>query len=287
MARCGDGCASPNLNGVPVFDISLITLFPEFFESFASVSIPERAISMGAASLRCINPRSFASDRHRTVDDTPYGGGAGMVLRAPELSQAVRSVERGRRRPVILLSPQGQRFDQGAARRLADLDGITLVCGRYEGVDERFIHRCVDEELSVGDFVLSGGEPAATVVVDAVLRLLPGVLGNSESLGVESFQDARLEAPHFTRPARFEGVEVPDVLLSGHHQRIEDWRRKVSLLRTRRRRPDLFSRIALDADDHRVLADETLTVEPWLVEPTSGATRDAPADAPETSDSQD
>jgi tRNA (guanine37-N1)-methyltransferase len=248
--------------------ISIVTIFEEFFDSTLSVSIPARAIEAGAARVDFADPRDFATDTHRTVDDSPYGGGAGMVMRAPELGAAVESCQSEEaRRPVILMSPQGRRFDQRTARRLAESEGFVLVCGRYEGVDERFVEEHVDEELSVGDFVLSGGEPAAMVVVDAVLRLLPDVLGNEASLDVESFGSDRLEAPQFTRPPIFKERGIPDVLLSGHHQRIEDWRRKVSLLRTRARRPDLFEQLELTEEDQRVLGDESLEVEDWLIRP--------------------
>lgn len=256
--------------------ISVVTLFPEFFESPLSVSIPARAISAGAASVDFVDPRDFAEGVHRTVDDSPYGGGAGMVMRGRELGQAIASLsdsdEPARR--VILLTPQGRPFTQQRADDLATGDGFVLVCGRYEGVDERFIERYVDEELSLGDFVLSGGEPAALAVLDSVLRLLPDVLGNEASLHVESFSDSRLEAPHFTRPRELEGLEVPAVLMSGHHGRVADWRRKVSLLRTRERRPDLFENLVLDSEDRRVLGDHSIEVDDWLIKPrfsTSGS----------------
>lgn len=249
--------------------ISVVTLFPEFFESPLSVSIPARAIAAGAATVDFVDPREFATDAHRTVDDTPYGGGAGMVMRSRELGDAIASLSDGAilDRKVILLTPQGRPFNQKRAQTLAAGGGFVLVCGRYEGVDERFIEQCVDEELSMGDFVLSGGEPAAIAVIDSVLRLLPDVLGNEASLQIESFSDSRLEGPHFTRPRDFEGLEVPEVLMSGHHQRIADWRRKVSLLRTRERRPDLFERLSLDPDDRRVLEDSSIEVDDWLIKP--------------------
>ena len=242
--------------------ISVVSLFPAFFRALDH-SIPGRAIASGAMELERIDPRDFAQDKHRTVDDSPYGGGAGMVMRADVLSDAVAFARAGNpNAPVIYLSPQGAPFAQRHAEQLATLDGLILVCGRYEGVDERFIRRCVDYEVSVGDFVLSGGEPAALCVVDAVVRLLPGVLGNDSSAVDESFGAGLLEHPHFTRPRTFGGDGIPDVLVSGHHGRIAEWRDAAAVERTRARRPDLLppgpmSKPPKGSDP----------IEDWMVEP--------------------
>jgi tRNA (guanine37-N1)-methyltransferase len=225
------------------FDI--ITLFPEMFEAFANYGVVGRAIADGRVTLRLSNLRDHGVSKHKNVDDTPYGGGAGMVMRVDCLVSALEALdvappddERGHR---VLLTPQGTRFDQGEVQRLARVPAVTLICGRYEGFDER-IRGYVDEELSLGDFVLSGGELAAMAVIDACARLVPGVLGNAESLAEESHSPAtggRLEYPHFTRPATFRDTGVPDVLLSGNHAAIAAWRAEQSHLRTETRRPDL------------------------------------------------
>lgn len=189
------------------------------------------------------NIRDYATDAHKTVDDTPYGGGAGMVMRADVLARAMEAVPKvGQKRLNVLMSAQGERFSQSVAAELALLDQLVLVCGRYEGVDERFIELFIDREISVGDYVLTGGEIPAMAVADAVVRLLPGVLGNSESLTAESFSDGLLEYPHYTRPPEFKGLKVPDVLLSGHHKEIDKWRKEESLKRTKERRPDLIKK---------------------------------------------
>lgn len=249
--------------------ISVVTLFEDFFDSPLSLSIPARAIEQGHATVDFTDPRSFATNRHQTVDDSPYGGGAGMVMRAAELDAALEHLTTEESaedaRPVVLLSPQGRRFNHEYAQGLASGRGVILVCGRYEGVDERFIDKWVDAELSVGDYVLSGGEPAAMIVIDSVLRLLPGVLGNEESLDEESFSGARLEAPHFTRPRQWEGRGVPPVLLSGDHGRVARWRKKVSVLRTLERRPDMVEQCPLSEGEQKLLADKSLEVPSWLV----------------------
>jgi tRNA (guanine37-N1)-methyltransferase len=227
------------------FRVDVFTLFPEVVEHYASSSILGRARGTGRLDLRAHDIRDATHDVHRTVDDSPFGGGAGMVL-APEPAfeavEAVAAAPDGLPRPLYLLSASGRRFDQGTARELADgPDGFSLLCGRYEGVDQRVADGLCDGELSIGDYVLAGGELAALVVVEAVARLLPGVLGNGESAGDESFTDGLLEYPQFTRPAEFRGAAVPEVLRSGDHGRIEAWRRAQSLVRTLQRRPDLIA----------------------------------------------
>jgi tRNA (guanine37-N1)-methyltransferase len=225
-----------------MLSFTAITIFPGMFDSFVGHSILKRAIEKGLIEVRTIDPRDFATDRHRMTDDTPYGGGQGMVMKPEPLVLAIeqaRSPAPSAR--VILLTPQGKVFTQETARRLAREQNIVLVCGRYEGIDER-VKEFVDEEISVGDYTLSGGEPAANVVVDAVARLVPGVLGNENSALEESFAEGLLEYPQYTRPEDFRGLKVPEVLLSGDHARVRQWRREQSLARTRERRPDLYAR---------------------------------------------
>ena len=216
----------------------VLTLFPELFPGALAHGVTGRALSSGAIRLDVHNLRDFTHDRHRQVDDVPYGGGAGMVLKPEPIFEAVRA--RSGSGPVILLSPQGERFNQRIARELAQPPDLYLICGRYEGVDDRVATHLVDRELSIGDYVLTGGELAALVVIDAVSRLMPGVLGAEASPIEESFAEDLLEYPHYTRPPVFEGHAVPDVLLSGHHAEIERWRREQAEARTKRRRPDLL-----------------------------------------------
>ncbi len=246
--------------------ITILTLFPEFFPGPLGASVLGRAIGAGALTVETACIRDFADGRHRAVDDTPYGGGAGMLMRATELAAATRwARSRNSEAPVVLLSPQGAPLEQGAVRSLAERPGLILVCGRYEGVDERYVERCVDFEVSVGDFVLSGGETAALCLVDAVARLLPGALGNAASAEEESFSGAALEYPHFTRPPEFEGLTVPDVLRSGDHGRVAEWRRRASLLRTYRRRPEL---LPVDArHEAAALAEGCADVPEWMRRP--------------------
>ena len=220
--------------------IDIVSLFPRMFDGPLSESILKRAREAGQVTIRCIDLREFATDRHRSVDDRPYGGGAGMVLMPGPVFRAVEALESPRSR-VILLTPQGKRFEQTDARRLARDNHLILLCGHYEGLDERIRQTLVDEEISIGDFVLTNGSLAAMAVTDAVVRLLPGVLGSSESVRNESFGDDRmLEYPQYTRPAEFRGMRVPDVLLSGDHKAIERWRVQQQKIRTRARRPDLL-----------------------------------------------
>ena len=230
--------------------IDILTLFPNFFEGPFRESIVERAQSRGLISIALHDIRDYAAGRHRVVDDYPYGGGPGMVMKPEPIAEALDAVagacdERG---PVVLLTPQGRLFDQATAGRFARGARLTLLCGRYEGVDER-VRALVDEEVSIGDFVLSGGEAAAVVVVDAVMRLVPGVLGSEESLREESHASGLLEYPQYTRPPSFRGWDVPAILLSGNHQEVARWRRLQSILRTRERRPDLLARAELSATE--------------------------------------
>jgi tRNA (guanine37-N1)-methyltransferase len=221
--------------------IDVFTLFPDAVDHYGGSSILGRARRAGRLDLRTHDIRSAATDPHRSVDDAPFGGGAGMVLAPEPVFGAVEAAEAagGMPRPLLLLTPSGRRFDQGVAAELAASGGFSLLCGRYEGVDQRVADHLVDGELSVGDYVLAGGELAALVVVEAVARLLPGILGNEASAGDESFADGLLEYPQYTRPAAFRGWEVPEVLRSGDHGRVERWRRAQALARTLRYRPDL------------------------------------------------
>lgn len=237
--------------------IELLTLFPEFFASPFSQSMLQRAQSQGAVEFRILNLRDFTFDRHRVVDDRPFGGGPGMVLKIEPLVRAIRAVrEQDPEVRVILLSPQGFLFSQDKARELAGQKHLLLICGHYEGVDDR-VHFYIDEELSIGDYILTGGEIPALVVVDAVTRLLPGVLGGEGSVEEESFETGLLEYPHYTRPRDFEGHEAPEILLSGDHQRVARWRRREALRRTAKARPDLLEKAVLDGADREILA--TLT----------------------------
>jgi tRNA (guanine37-N1)-methyltransferase len=239
------------------FDV--ISLFPEMVATIAEFGVVGRAQRRGLVTLEVENPRDHTSDVHRTVDDRPYGGGPGMVMKCEPLSGAVAAA---RRRspdgcPVIYLSPQGRVFDQATANRFAELPGLVLLAGRYEGVDERFIESQVDEEVSLGDFVLSGGEVAAMAVIDAVVRLLPEVLGDDESAAQDSFMSGLLDHPHYTRPEEIDGRSVPEVLLSGDHAAIARWRMKQALGRSMLRRPDLIEKLDL-TDEQQALLDEFL-----------------------------
>ncbi len=219
----------------------VLTLFPEMFPGPLGDSLAGKALASGLWSLRTIDIRDFAKDRHATVDDTPFGGGPGMVMRADVVDDAIASVvdEPG---PMVYLTPRGQRLDQKLVGDLAAGPGMTVLCGRYEGIDERVIESRDFTEISLGDFVLSGGEPAAVALIDACVRLLPGVMGDAASLEEESFQSGLLEYPHYTRPAEWQGRSVPDVLVSGHHEKIRAWRREQAERITRERRPDLWDR---------------------------------------------
>jgi tRNA (guanine37-N1)-methyltransferase len=241
--------------------IRVLTLFPELFDGFWANSIIKRAIQGGAIVPGAVDIRSFALGRHNVTDDRPYGGGAGMVMKPEPLVAAIRSTKaeveaaagESQKSTTILMSPQGRVFNQDLAHRLAGQGDLIFVCGRYEGVDERVIASDIDLELSIGDYILTGGEVAAMVVIDAVTRLLPGVLGNADSACVESFSNQRLENAHYTRPPVFEGEAVPEVLLSGNHQAIEDWRQESALVRTLLKRPDLLRSARLTATEKAIL----------------------------------
>jgi tRNA (guanine37-N1)-methyltransferase len=237
------------------FDI--VTIFPSMIEAGLSEGVVSRGVANGLLDIAVHDLRRWTTDRHRTVDDVPYGGGPGMVMKAEPLMRAVDEIRvtRGAPEAVVLLSPQGRTFTQGEAERFARLGHVVLLCGRYEGMDERVRELVATEEVSIGDYVLSGGELAALVVVDAVGRLVPGVVGDEQSVAEDSFSRGLLDYPHYTRPADIDGHRVPDVLLSGHHADVRRWRRKAALVRTLDRRPDLIAQAALD-DEERALLDE-------------------------------
>jgi tRNA (guanine37-N1)-methyltransferase len=224
------------------FRASVLTLYPEMFPGPLGISLAGRALQGGVWALETLQIRDFATDRHRSVDDTPAGGGAGMVMRADVLARAIDAASpEGDDRPRLLMSPRGLPLTQARVRELAAGPGAVIVCGRFEGVDQRVIDRRGLDEVSVGDFILSGGEPAALVLLDAVVRLLPGVMGNEASGEHESFEDGLLEYPHYTKPAVFEGMAIPEVLVSGNHAKVDAWRREEAERLTRERRPDLLS----------------------------------------------
>jgi tRNA (guanine37-N1)-methyltransferase len=237
--------------------IDIISIFPEALAAL-DVSLLARARERGLVDIKVWNLRDFTSDRHRQVDDVPYGGGPGMVMKPEPFFQAVEAIAaQGLGRPrVVLTSPQGRRFDQRFAEELSREAHVVILCGRYEGVDERVIAGLGAEEVSIGDYVLNGGELAAMVIVETTARLIPGVVGDAESVAADSFTSGLLDSPHYTRPAEFRGMRVPDVLLSGHHEEIRRWRRREQLRRTRARRPDLIAGIALSDDDRALLRDE-------------------------------
>jgi tRNA (guanine37-N1)-methyltransferase len=240
-----------------VLQIGVVTLFPEMFSLVARFGITGRAIAKGLVSLQTWNPRDYARDRHRTVDDRPYGGGPGMVMMVEPLRDAIRDADKGLggNSYKIALTPQGRRLDQAGVAELAARGRLVLVCGRYEGMDERLIETEIDEEWSIGDYVLSGGEIPAMVLIDAMIRLLPGSLGHEDSAREDSFFDGLLDYPHYTRPEDVEGRRVPEVLLSGNHGEIRRWRLKQALGRTWLRRPELLKQRLLDAEQ-KALLDE-------------------------------
>ena len=232
-----------------------ITLFPEMFAAVTQSGITRRALEAGLWQLNTWNPRDFTTDNYRTVDDRPYGGGPGMVMLAEPLEKAIGAVKAAGGGRVIYLSPQGAKLDHRKVMSLAAEPAVTLLCGRYEGIDERLIAKCVDEELSIGDYVLSGGELAAMVLIDAVVRQLPGALGDGQSAAAESFAAGLLDFPQYTRPEEWSAGKIPEVLLSGHHELIRRWRLKQSLGRTWERRPELIAERDLTAEEKVLLSE--------------------------------
>ncbi len=236
--------------------LSVITLFPKMFDSISEFGISGRAISNNLISLSTVNPRDFANDKHKTVDDRPYGGGPGMVMTFEPLKKAITSAresqfkKNGVESKVIYMSPQGERLDQKGILDISKYNNLIILCGRYEGVDERLIESEVDYEISIGDYVLSGGELAAMVMIDGVIRLLPGAVGDKDSVLQDSFAEKPLlDCPHYSRPEVIEGKSVPNVLMSGDHAKIKQWRYQQSLLRTKERRPDLFEELKLSKEE--------------------------------------
>ena len=252
------GDASSEAGKPPCYTV--LTLFPEIIRAYTEVGVLGRAIKRGLAQVNTVDIREFTDDRHRSVDDVPFGGGAGMVMKPEPVARAIEHVG-----PVdvrILLTPTGRPFAQSDARRWASCGSLLFLCGRYEGVDARVAQRYIDDEVSIGDYVLSGGELAALVAIDATMRLRPGVLGNADSAEFESFSGGTLEHPHYTRPAEWRGMAVPPVLLSGHHGQIEAWRRREALLRTAAYRPDLLASVELTDAERKLLLARADRTEP-------------------------
>lgn len=239
--------------------IALVSIFPEMFAALTDYGVSGRAVKEGLLEVRCWNPRDFTTDRHRTVDDRPYGGGPGMVMLAEPLYQALTEARTwaGEAAPArtIYLSPQGRQLDQGGVEYLSAAGNLVLLAGRYEGIDERIVETLIDEEWSIGDYVLSGGELAAMVLVDAITRLIPGALGHELSAVEDSFAGGLLDCPHYTRPEEYRGRTVPEVLLSGNHERIRRWRLKQALGRTWQRRPDLLESLELTGEQRQLLEE--------------------------------
>jgi len=244
-------------SGLVTLRFDVVTLFPEIFAAITGAGITKRALERGLWRLACWNPRDWAENAYRTVDDRPFGGGPGMVMMPGPLERSIEAArrDRGNDGRVIYLSPQGRPLSHRRVCDLAATDGAILLCGRYEGVDERLIERCVDEEISLGDFVLSGGEIAAMALIDACVRQLPGALNDGASAVEESFVSDLLDCPHYTRPEVYEGMAVPAVLLSGHHENIRRWRLRMSLARTRQRRPDLLTQRAMSVEEAQLLQE--------------------------------
>ncbi|MBW2599428.1 MAG: tRNA (guanosine(37)-N1)-methyltransferase TrmD [Deltaproteobacteria bacterium] len=244
------------------FDI--LSVFPEMFQSTLGSSLIKKSIEKGLVEVNLHDIRDYTRDRHRTTDDAPYGGGGGMVMKVEPVANALKGIiPAGDKTPVILLSPQGETFKQKIAEELSQYSRIVLICGHYEGIDERIREHLIDREISIGDYVLSGGELPAMIVVDAVSRLVPGFVGNSESVLYDSFSTGLLEGPHYTRPREYENWKVPEVLFSGHQKKIDEWRRRESLKRTLQRRPDMLRQTDLTEEDKRML--EELAGDPQLV----------------------
>ncbi len=245
------------MDGDGLVFIGIVSLFPEMFRAITDYGVTGRAVKNGLLNVQCWSPRDFTYDRHRTVDDRPYGGGPGMLMMVQPLREAIHAAKAaaGEGAKVIYLSPQGRKLDQQGVRELATYQKMILVCGRYEGIDERVIKTEIDEEWSIGDYVLSGGELPAMALVDSVSRFIPGVLGHQASAEEDSFVDGLLDCPHYTRPEVLEGMEVPAVLLSGNHAEIRRWRLKQSLGRTWLRRPELLESLALTDEQQKLLAE--------------------------------
>lgn len=238
-----------------MLDVSILTIFPGIFSSFLDHGNPARAIESGHLSVRTTDLRDFTDDRHRTTDDYPYGGGTGMVMKPGPIVRGIRHIKNlVPESRVVLMTPQGRLFSHTIAEDLALLESLVIVCGRYEGLDER-VRSFVEDEISIGDYVLSGGEVAAMVIIDAVSRLIPGVLGADSHVSGESFYEGLLEYPQYTRPRVFEGMEVPSVLLEGHHEKIRVWRKKEALARTMMRRPDLLEKRSLDSEEQELFEE--------------------------------
>ncbi|HTY26312.1 MAG TPA: tRNA (guanosine(37)-N1)-methyltransferase TrmD [Desulfomonilaceae bacterium] len=238
-----------------MIDIRVLTIFPEIFKSFLSYGNPARAIEAGLIDVQTVDLREFTTDRHRTTDDYPFGGGTGMIMKPEPVVAGIRHLRSVMRNPlVILMTPQGRLFTQSIAEAMAVSESLLIVSGRYEGVDER-IRAFVDDEISLGDYILSGGETAAMVIMDAVIRLIPGVIGADSHGCGESFYNGLLEYPQYTRPRLFEGMEVPEVLLEGHHEKIRRWRKKMALARTRAKRPDLLRDRACTPEEENLLEE--------------------------------
>ncbi len=237
--------------------IALISLFPEMFNAVTDYGISGRAVKQGLLELASFNPRDYTEDRHQTVDDRPYGGGPGMVMMIEPLRRAIADARQwtDSETLVVYLSPQGKVLNQAAVNDFATQQSIILIAGRYEGIDERLIEAEVDDEWSIGDYVLSGGELPAMVLIDALIRQLPGALGHGDSAGQDSFAEGLLDCPHYTRPENYQGQEVPEVLLSGNHEKIRRWRLQQSLVRTQQRRPELMDRLELNKEQQALLRD--------------------------------
>lgn len=236
--------------------ISILTLFPEMFDIF-NHSIIGRAREKNIIDLDFFNIRDYTLDKHKKVDDYPYGGGAGMVMAAQPVVDTIKKAKESNNGKVIFLGPRGKTFNQKMAQKFSKEENLIFLCGHYEGIDER-AYEYIDAEISLGDFILTGGEMAAVPIIDSILRLIPGVLGKEESFMEESYSDGLLEYPQYTRPENFNGALVPKVLLSGHHENIRKWRRKQSLLITKERRPDLYTKVKLTKEDNKILKDNTL-----------------------------
>jgi tRNA (guanine37-N1)-methyltransferase len=236
--------------------IDVITLFPEMVEQVIKYGVVGRAADQNLLDLECWNPRDYTVDKHRTVDDRPYGGGPGMLMKVQPLEETIQAVrQKNPQAQLVYLSPQGKPVDQDMFAKQVDAGCVIFLCGRYEGIDERLVQQEVDQEWSIGDYVISGGELAAMVCIDAMTRLLPGALGHEQSAQQDSFSDGLLDYPHYTRPEEYKGIKVPEVLMNGNHRHIEDWRERQSLGRTWQKRPDLLKLIVLDDRQQALLND--------------------------------